>query len=370
MSQISKSELDKAKELHEKSIIIAGHTDFQYIVNWKRLQGENKVYERYILPQLKKGGISTFIDHGLNAAVLPNKNSSLLNFETILQDVEESPDVMNIATSVEDIVRGKKEGKITMGICTQGASRTVVSGLMSASHNREVKFLSLLYRLGMRCFQPASGNNLRNEFVDGCNEPDNAGLSRFGVKTIEEANRLGVLIDVAHMGDQGILDCAEVSKDPICTSHSNPRGIHDYYRNISEEGIRAITEKGGVIGFHGMHYLLCPENEIPTLEHFIKVVKYIENLAGIDHVVIGPDIYADGTWPKERYRMLYPNSNASRWLALGDEWHPPYTESFETYDIWPHTVTQKLVHEGYSDQEIKKILGENWLRIYKKVWGK
>lgn len=368
MMQSSKSEKEHAKELHDSSIIIAGHTDFQYMVNWQRYNGEKKVYERMILPQLSAGGISGFIDHGLDSVVLPGKNESLLNLETILQDVEESPDVMFLATSADDFVRAKKEGKISMGICCQGGARRVVSGLMSDMYSRELNFLSILYRLGVRCFQPA--DNSRNEFVDGCEEPANAGLSNFGVKAIEEANRLGMLIDVAHMGDQGILECAEMSKDPICNSHANPRGIHDIFRNISDEGIQAIAEKGGIIGFHGMHYLLCPEEEKPTLNHFLKVVKYLEEIVGIDHIAIAPDIYAEGTWPKERWKLLYPNTNASRWLGLGDEWHPPYAETFETYDQWPRTVTQVLIHEGYSDKEIQKILGENWLRIFRNVWGK
>ena len=63
------------------------------------------------------------------------------------------------------------------------------------------------------------------------------------------------------------------------------------------------------------------------------------------------------------------NSNASRWLGLSGEWQPPYAETFETYDQWPHTVIQALVYAGYSDQEIKKIIGKNWLRIFKEVWG-
>jgi membrane dipeptidase len=100
-----------------------------------------------------------------------------------------------------------------------------------------------------------------------------------------------------------------------------------------------------------MHYLLCSEEEKPTLDHFLKVVKYIEELVGVDHIAIAPDVYADGTWPKERWKVLYPNSDA-----------------FETYDKWPLAVTQTLVHAGYSDQEISKILGGNWLRLYKKVW--
>lgn len=366
--QIGKSEKEHAAELHDRSIIIAGHTDFQYMVNWKHYNGEHKVYERIILPQIKEGGISGFIDHGLTSAVLPGKNESLLNLETILQDIEESPDVISLITSADDIVRAKKEGKIAIGICCQGGARRVVSGLISDMYGRELNFLSLLYRLGVRSFQPA--DNSRNEFVDGCEEPANAGLSNFGVKSIEEANRIGMLIDVAHMGDQGILECAETSKDPICNSHANPRGVFDIFRNISDEGIQAIADKDGIIGFHGMHYLLCPEEEKPTLNHFLKVVKYLEELVGIDHIAIAPDIYADGTWPKERWRLLFPNTAPSRWLGLGDEWHPPYAETFETYDKWPHAVTQVLVHAGYSDQDIQKILGENWLRILKRVWGK
>jgi membrane dipeptidase len=366
MIKLSESENDRAKELHDKSVIIAGHTDFQYIVNYKHHQGEHNVYERIVLPQLIKGGITGFIDHGLHSAVLSSKNESLLNLETIIRDVEESPEAMLLATSADDFVKAKKEKKIAMGICCQGGARRAVSGLISGMYHRELNFLSLLHRVGARCFQPA--DNSRNEFVDGCEEPANAGLSNFGVMAIEEANRIGMLIDVAHMGDQGILDCAELSKDPICTSHANPRGVHNIFRNISDEGIQAIAEKDGIIGFHGMHYLLCPEDEKPTMKHFLKVCEYIEELVGLDHFAIAPDIYAEGTWPKERWKRLYPNSNGTRWLGLGDEWHPPYAETFETYDLWPHSVTKALVSSGYSDTEIKKILGKNWLRLYQKVW--
>ena len=371
MLKLDKNEIDRASELHKQSIIIAGHTDFQYMVNWRRYIGENRVYERILLPQLQKGGISAFNDHGLTSQVLIDKNISLLNLETILQDIDESPNKLFQATTSEDIRRAKKEGKVAIIITTQSGSRAVVSGIKARSRNddREVKFLSLLYRLGVRNFQPAT--NSRNEFVDGCAEPANAGLSKFGMKALAEANRLGMIIDVAHMGDQGILDCAEMSKDPICTSHSNPREICDIFRNISNEGISAITEKGGIIGFHGMHYLLCPENEIPTMEHFMKCLKHVEELSGLDNFAVGPDIYAEGTWPKERYSLFHSEkSMAWRWLGLGDEWQPPYCEGFETYDQWPLKVTQILVHEGYSNKEIQKVLGENWLRIYKTVWGK
>ena len=169
-------------------------------------------------------------------------------------------------------------------------------------------------------------------------------------------NRVGMLIDMSHGGIKTSLDVIEASKDPIIFSHSNAQGVNPHVRNLTDEQIKAIVNKNGVIGINGMGLILGVEE--PTTEKYIEHINYICNLVGsVDNIAIGLDlIYFNEMLPIffEKSGFNYPKGYLGSMKGLQPE---QIDEIIET-----------LLRSHYSDEDIKKILGENFLRVASKVW--
>jgi len=152
-------------------------------------------------------------------------------------------------------------------------------------------------------------------------EKNDAGLSAFGYKVIEEMNRVGMLIDMSHGGIKTSLDVIEASKDPVVFSHSNAQGVNPHVRNLTDEQIKAIANKNGVIGINGMGLILGVEE--PTAEKYIEHINYICNLVGsIDNIAIGLDlIYFNEMLPIffEKSGLSYPKGYLGSMKGLQPE---------------------------------------------------
>ena len=142
-------------------------------------------------------------------------------------------------TSVEDIYRAKKENKLGILFHFQGTT----------PFERDLNSIEIYYRLGVRIVQLCYNNK---DFVgDGCAERTDCGLSQFGVKVIDEMNRLGIVVDCSHTGYRTTMEAIEVSKKPVIVSHGNARAVCDSFRNLKDDQIKAIAQKGGVVGLTG-----------------------------------------------------------------------------------------------------------------------
>jgi len=213
----------------------------------------------------------------------------------------------------------------------------------------------------------------RNLYADGCDERKGGGLSHLGMLLVEELNKLNIIYDCSHLSEKSSLDGIEIAKFPVCT-HSNARSVCDNPRNKSDEVIKAIAEKDGVLGL--VTYptfvksgLKTEKGERPTIEDALDHVDYIADLVGINHVGIGWD-FVTGEDPKTpKIRDSYP------WTS--DVWGIPgpngisaqYAEGLseigETCNL-----SKGLLARGYSKKEIEGVLGQNWLRVFKRAWGK
>lgn len=246
----------------------------------------------------------------------------------------------------------------------------------------DLGLLLILYKLGLRVIQPAYQG--RNLVSDGCGERDGAGLSSFGIKFVEESNRLGILIDLAHSGPRTYTDVLDYSKDPVIYSHgcalalcNEPKGRH-----LTDEQIHALAEKDGVIGIMGIHLIPKVTSEgklaVATIEDYMRHLQYIVDLVGVNHVGIGLEIGYSHSWEDEmalrrgfKARFHDPYQLTSK---EADEIQTPTramgynTKGLQNPSKLKINLISKLVARGYSDQEIGKILSGNFFRIYKRVW--
>ncbi len=233
---------------------------------------------------------------------------------------------------------------------------------------QELSLLEMFHRLGLRVMIPAY--NARTPLADGCLEPTNAGLSRMGRNWVAECNRVGMLIDCTHVGERSVLDIMELTGQPVCFTHSNPKRLVDSPRNITDEVIRKCAALGGVIGQTSWAPLLLkPEhNGRPTLGDFIDAVSYVADLVGVDHVGIGTDM-SHGTYPDgERMRGKKLGGRFNELVEPNPRSRLRAVDGFDTWGQIPD-VARAFEARGFSNEEVAKILGGNWLRLFRTVWG-
>ncbi|MDP6064550.1 MAG: dipeptidase [SAR202 cluster bacterium] len=256
-------------------------------------------------------------------------------------------------TGVQDILDAKHNGKTGVILGWQNASPV----------ENDLDRLDLFYRLGVRVIQLTY--NERNLLGNGCWERNDDGLSHFGADAVREMNRLGILIDLSHVGDRTTLDAIEMSDQPVACTHANARSFFDNQRNKTDDALRLIAEKGGVIGATSWPPFLRNGWE-STLEDFADAIEDMVERVGIDHVGIGSDytqgqtkewfdvlLSQQGTKPLER-RKDYPDV-------------PGHPEGLETPDKLP-AIADSLLGRGFTSDDITKILGGNWLRLLNQVW--
>lgn len=265
--------------------------------------------------------------------------------------------LMQILT-VEDFYMAKKENKLGIILCFQGTNHI----------QSDLSFLEVYYRLGIR--QILLCYNRRNAVGDGCEEPSNGGLSIFGEKAIKEMNRLGIVVDLAHTGYRTTMEAMEVSKKPCIFSHGNPYNVHQSPRNLKDEQILRIAKMGGVIGLNGFPTFVS-SSAMPNVNQLIDHVDYFAKIIGIDHVCLGLDycesmagvIPDDVAMAEYNYRI-----ETGQWSAA--TYPPPpyhYPREIAIPDMLPNLVPA-LKARGYAESDIKKILGENYIRVLKDVW--
>ena len=264
-----------------------------------------------------------------------------------------------IVRQAADIERAKAEGKLGLILHCQG----------TALIEDEIDLVDAYHEAGLRIMQLCY--NTKNLVGDGASERTDSGLSYFGVKLIERLNTLGIIIDCSHTGHRTSMDAVEVSTAPVIISHANARAVQDNGRNVSDALIRAIATSGGVVGTVGFPPFVSWDAQ-PTLDKFIDDIAYKADLVGIDHTGIGIDYY-EGQHPIEDEAAAlarYENRLATgQWRA--EEYPPPpykFPEGIET----PRTLsrlTERLLERGFSEEDIRKVWGLNFLRIYRHVWG-
>ena len=259
----------------------------------------------------------------------------------------ERPDDFVLVDVAEDVDRAKREGKLAVAFHFQGSNPL----------DGRLENVALFYDLGIRHMLLAY--NMRNLAADGCHERTDAGLSRFGMALVAEMNRVGMIVDVTHVGYRSSLDAIEASTAPVIFSHSNPRAVFEHERNIRDDQIRAAAASGGVVGINGLDLFLGGP---PTVELFLRHLRYCLDLVGPDHVGLGLDFVYD---PETLTNVLI-RGTAARYPAGSGYDRARVPQFFQPEQV--PAVTDALSAAGYGDGDVRKILGGNWMRVARQVW--
>ena len=262
------------------------------------------------------------------------------------------------AGSTDEIRMAKEQGRTAVIWSCNGPP--IVGRL--EDRDEELSWIQTWYNLGIRLMHLTY--NRRNVIGDGCAEPANGGLSLLGRDLVKEMNRVGIIVDTPHSGKQTTLDAAAVSEKPIMASHTGAEAVLDHMRCKSDEEIKAIAGTGGLIGVYVLGNMLGPN---ATLNTMLDHMDHMAKLVGADHVSIGTDTCYQGDWPEAI--SGYPNArfDPQWWGNWNKENHPlPPTDEAAAGSLawtnWP-LYTVGLVTRGYSDDDIEKIMGGNFMRV-------
>lgn len=344
MEKLAKQQEERVQELHRKCIFINTLQSPAFSDEW--------------LIRLRDGGMTACNLCVSGAMEVETVQKAQTNMVAVYEAVSRNPDVLTIATKAAQIRKAKKENKLA--ICL-GFQRPEPIG-------RDIGMLYAFHLMGLKILQITYQE--RNFVGDGCGERTNCGLSNFGIQLVEQMNKLGIVIDLAHVGSQTTLETIELSNDPVIFSHNGCRSVEDHHpanlRNKSDEELKLLAEKDGVIGIIAYSPYVKYE-DVPTLEDFMKHLDRAVKIAGVDHVGIGLD------GPSERqafdpFALKYPEL-VPKIPATGKKYvHENIVVPELSKPEFMINITRALVLHGYSDDDIEKILGGNFLNLFEEVW--
>ncbi|MSP68582.1 MAG: hypothetical protein EXQ96_10975 [Alphaproteobacteria bacterium] len=273
---------------------------------------------------------------------------------------ETHPDLCLLVDTAEDIIRAKREGKLAVTFHFQGCMPFYGS---RKEDPIDTNLVQLYYDLGVR--QALLAHNLRNMVADGCKERGDGGLSEFGIRLVQEMNRVGMVVDCTHTGYCSTMEAMELTTKPAVFSHSNCRAIFDHPRNIRDDQIAACARTGGVACVTGWGPIVNPEN-VSSVDAVMRHIDHMVNLVGAAHVGIGLDFVYDGSHTTERVKAqphVYAPGRTSRELnydvALMDFMQP------EALPL----LTDAMLERGYAEGDVRGILGESLYRVMRANWA-
>lgn len=312
------------------------------------------------LDMLESAGVDIWQGHGM---------SDFSNATTLLKFLDKHSKRLVLVKSVREMRQAHQDGK--MGYLVGWQSAASIAFDTDAWGLPPVENLRAYWELGLRICGLVYNNT--TVFGGGSLDPT-VGLSRNGQRLVEQIHKNRIVLDVGgHTGDQTSYDAIAMSKGvPIICSHTNLRAIADNPRNMPDKMIEQIAASGGVIGitavndFHARHRKDAAIKVTPQvgLDKHLDQYDYLKRLVGVDHIGLGGDFMygrADLTklnplvWPPDAYSVLPP---AEMYMVKG----------YEKITELPN-VTQGLMQRGWTDDEIRKVLGGNWMRVYEQVWG-
>lgn len=314
-------------ELHRRYPLVDGHADSILMV----LDGQRSLAEQSKLghidwPRAKAAGVACTVQAAYPAPIYYPVAAKRVgeSIDGLLNQIEAGEGV-RLALTAQDIREAHAAGELAVLINIEGAE-----GLQGS-----LAMLRNYYRLGVRMMGLVW--NHRNEVADGAGEEGSGGgLTQFGRAVVREMNRLGMLIDLSHITAPGFFEVLELSEQPVLFTHGNCRALWDHARNLTDEQIKALAAKGGVMGISFVNSFM--NRETATLKTVADHIDHVCQVVGsANHVAYGSDF--DGCTP------------------------PP---GLEDVTRLPH-LTAELLRRGYSEADMAKILGENYLRVFSQV---
>jgi len=321
--------------IHSRSIVIDGLV----VSRWSR-----SVFEH-----MQRGGLTAA---NCTCCVWENTRGTMQNIANWKRWMHENSDLIMPVKTTADIKRAKEAGKVGIILGFQNTS---------AIEDR-LDTLPLFKELGVGVIQITY--NTQNLVGSGCWEENDSGLSGFGREVISEMNRLGILVDLSHVGSKTADDAIKYSARPCAYSHVCPTGLLDHPRNKTDEQLRTIVNKGGFVGV-ATYAPFMPKGGASTLDDCIDMFEYMINVCGEGNIGIGTDFTQDQDeaffdWlrhDKGYARRMVPSRGTA-----------PLISGLENLAQYPN-LTQAMERRGWSETRIRGVLGENWLRFLGEIWG-
>ncbi|UTW10222.1 dipeptidase [Marinobacterium rhizophilum] len=322
-----------AAELHKDSIVIDG----LIIAKWNR-----ELFE-----DMKKGGLTAA---NCTVSIWEGFQNTVNNIVEMNQLITENSDLLRPVHSTRDILRAKEEGKTG-----------IIYGFQNAhAYEDKIGYVEVFKKLGVGIVQMCY--NTQNLVGTGCYERD-GGLSGFGREIVAEMNRVGVMCDLSHVGSKTSEEVILESKKPVCYSHCLPSGLKDHPRNKSDEELKFIADHGGFIGVTMFAPFL--KNGIDsTIDDYAEAIEYVVNIAGIDQVGIGTD-FTQGHDQAFFEMLTHDKGYARRLTRFGKIINPAGIRTVGEFG----NLTETLLRRGFDEASVRKIMGENWVRVLGDVWG-
>jgi len=265
--------------------------------------------------------------------------------------LRENDDLIVPVRTTEDIRAAKTAGKVGIILGWQN----------STGFGDYLPMVELWWELGLRIVQLTY--NTANSVGDGCYERRDGGLTDFGREVVDEMNRLGIMVDLSHVGGQTARDAIRHSRQPVAFTHCLPLGLKQHPRNKSDDDLRLIADHGGFVGVTAFPPFLARGNEA-TVGDIIEALEYVIDLVGEECVGIGTDFTQDHGADFFDY-ITHDKGHARRLTTFGDIVMP---DGFRRIEDFPN-LTAGLERRGWPEARIARIMGENWMAHLRRVWG-
>ncbi|MFK2822059.1 membrane dipeptidase [Arcobacter sp. YIC-80] len=307
-------------------------------------------WDRDYFLSLQKSGITavhvTLVYHEM-------ARETLTRFAQWNKYFEQNSDLIMPVMSMEDVHKAKSTGKVGIFFGAQNCSPI----------DDEIGLIEVMRKQGLLIMQLTYNN--QSLLATGCYEQNDSGITRFGKQAIEEMNRVGMIVDMSHSAERSTLEAIDISSRPICISHANPTFAHDALRNKSNEVIKALASRGGLLGF-SLYPFHLPNGSKCTLDDFCEMIAKTADLVGVDHLGIGSDLCLNQ--PQEVLEWM----RNGKWSKAMD-----YGEGNASNSGWPddlpwfkdesgmENIYNGLLKYGFQDKEANQILGGNWYSFLK-----
>jgi membrane dipeptidase len=293
----------------------------------------------------------------LTVSSAPNVADTFRDMGYWERELQAHPDVLMKIYSIADLRRAKETRRLGLIYGFQNAS--MLEG--------DASNLDVFQRFGVRIIQLTY--NDRNLLGDGCLEPANAGLSRHGRDVVARMNELRMVVDLSHCGLQTTADGIATSSRPVAITHSGCRGVFDHPRSKTDDILRALATKGGVIGIYMMPFINAQGQ--PMAADLVKQIEYAVKVCGEDHVGIGSDLSITPHVVNAEYEAKhrrFVEGRKARGIAAPREEDYMFVKDLNVPRRL-EMIADQLQSRGHSAARIEKIIGANWLRLFGEVWG-
>ena len=270
---------------------------------------------------------------------------------------EEYSDLIFQGRSSDDVLKGADEGRTAIIFGFQNCSPIEDNiGLVEICHQLGVRFMQLSY-------------NNQSLLATGCYEEDDPGITRMGRQVISEMNRVGLVVDMSHSAARSTLEAIEISSRPIAITHANPLFWCDALRNKSDDVLKALAESGGILGF-SMYPHHLKNKSACLLEEFCEMIARTAEMIGVERIGMGSDLcqnqpdrvvewMRNGTWSTDR--DFGEGSAKSAGFPEQPEWFRDNRDFINIFSC--------LRRKGFSENEVKRIAGLNWLEFFEKSFA-